>query len=98
MDEREIRCGGCASRWPGRTPRLLATMRDGVVLVPVRIGARKAHEGGVGRTGMFWRKAAMDDTTALLRCPRCRTLTRYEVSSSTMADVARSVARPSVAT
>lgn len=41
------------------------------MLVPYRIGTRKAREGGVARTGMFWRMPAEMGGVLYLRCRRC---------------------------
>lgn len=42
----------------------------------MRLGARKAREGGISRGGMWWRAPTTDGRDVLLRCRRCGMLAR----------------------
>jgi len=75
VSEVEVRCQRCRDGHHRRPP-LLATIEGTRILVPVRIGARKAREGGVARAGMFWRAPAEDHGDVILRCRRCGMLSR----------------------
>lgn len=70
-----MRCQRCHERHHRRPP-LLATIRGVEILVPLRIGARKAREGGIARGGMWWRAPAVDGRDVILRCRRCDMLAR----------------------
>ena len=70
-----MRCQRCRERNRHRPP-LLATIRGTEILVPYRLGARRAREGGVARAGMFWRAPAEDHGDVILRCRRCGGLCR----------------------
>ena len=76
--ETEVRCGRCELTVKHRRPPLLATVRGNEILMPVRIGARKARAGGVGRAGMFWRRPDEVDEDVLLRCRRCGMVARVQ--------------------
>lgn len=71
----EVRCARCLERH-ARRPSLLATIRGAEILVPVRLGSRKAKEAGVARSGLFWKKPAEQDGYVFLRCRRCHQFTR----------------------